>query len=226
MNRRTALTLGLSALALGGAAWLALPRPGAAPEALAPFGAAGAQTAEAALPEIADLVLGNPDAPVTLIEYASFTCPHCATFHATTFKELKRDYIDTGRIRFVYREVFFDRPGLWAAMVARCAGPERYFGIAEMLYSQQREWAGSGDPLQVVAALKRIGRVAGLSDAELDACLQDGARAQAMIAKFQADTAADGINSTPSLVLNGVRHGNMAYEDLRRLIDAELAAKG
>ncbi|MFN6977973.1 MAG: DsbA family protein [Gemmobacter sp.] len=227
MNRRTAIALGLSALGLGGAAWIALPRPGAQQAALAPFGAAGAQTADpASLPEVADMVLGNPDAKVTLIEYASFTCPHCATFHATTFKDLRRDYIETGLIRFVYREVFFDRYGLWAAMVARCGGEGRYFGIAEMIYAQQRDWVAGGDAVKIVENLRRIGRKAGMTDADLDACMQDGAKAQAMVAKFQADTAADGIDSTPSLVLNGRKYGNMSYAELRRLIDAEIAAQG
>ncbi len=229
MNRRTALLLGSAALALGGAAWLALPRPAPAPAeaALPPLGSAGAQTpGDTALPEVPDMVLGNPDAKVTLIEYASFTCPHCATFHASTFKDLRRAYIDTGLIRFVYREVYFDRFGLWAAMVARCGGDARYFGIAEMLYAQQRDWTASGDPMKVVENLRRIGRVAGLDDAALDACLSDGAMAQAMVAKFQADTAADGIDSTPSLVLNGRKYGNMPFADLRRLIEAEIAAQG
>jgi protein-disulfide isomerase len=225
MNRRSAVALGLAALALGGTAWSLIPRPARKP-AMVPFGAAEAQQTDAtALPEVADIVLGNPDAKVTLIEYASFTCPHCATFHAGTFKDLRRDYIDTGLIRFIYREVFFDRYGLWAAMVARCGGEARYFGIADMLYARQRDWT-AGDARAVAENLRRIGRVAGLEDAELDACLTDGAMAQAMIAKFQADSAADGIDSTPSLVLNGTRHGNLPYPELKRLIDAALAAAG
>src|SRR5690606_29582376 len=99
-----------------------------------------AQASEQKKVEIPELVLGNKDATVTLTEYASYTCPHCANFHSSVFKELKRDYIDTGKIKFVYREVFFDRPGLWAAMVARCGGDMRYFGIQEMLYAQQKDW--------------------------------------------------------------------------------------
>ena len=225
MNRRSAIALGLAALALGGTAWSLIPRPGGQTPYV-PFGAAEAQAADpGTLPAVPDLVLGNPDAKVTLIEYASFTCPHCASFHAGTFKELKRDYIDTGLIRFVYREVFFDRPGLWAAMVARCGGEGRYFAIADMLYARQRDWT-AGDAMAVADNLRRIGRVAGLSDAELDACLTDAAMAQAMIAKFQADTAADGVNSTPSLILNGTKHGNLPYPELKRLIDAALAAAG
>jgi protein-disulfide isomerase len=182
-----------------------------------------AQTAEPEALVIPDMILGNPDSTVVLTEYASYTCPHCATFHSAVFKDLKRDYIDTGRIKFVYREVYFDRYGLWAAMVARCGGETRYFGIADILYSTQKEWAASDDPATVVGNLKRIGLTAGMDDATLNACLNDGAKAQAMVAKYEADTAADGITSTPSLVLNGVKHSNMGYAELAKLLDEELA---
>jgi protein-disulfide isomerase len=184
-----------------------------------------AQTAPAApeLPVVADMAIGNLDSKVVLTEYASYTCPHCANFHTEVFKDLKRDYIDTGKIKFVYREVYFDRYGLWAGMVARCGGDMRYFGIQDILYSTQKEWAGSDDPAVVVENLRRIGRTAGLEDAALDACLNDGAMAQAMVNKYQADSEADGINSTPSFVLNGVKHSNMNYADLKALLDAELA---
>ena len=175
------------------------------------------------LPEVPDMVLGNPEAKVVLTEYPSYTCPHCATFHASVFKDLKRDYIDTGKIKFVYREVYFDRYGLWAAMIARCGGEMRYFGIQDLLFNNMKDWAGSDDPATVVENLRRLGRSAGLEDAAMDACLNDGAMAQAMVNKFQTDSEADDINSTPSLVLNGVKHSNMNYADLKALLDAELA---
>ena len=88
--------------------------------------------ADAPAIEIKDMTLGPVDAPVTLIEYASYTCPHCATFHASVFKDLKRDYIDTGKVHFIYREVYFDRYGLWASMVARCGGDMKYFAVQEI----------------------------------------------------------------------------------------------
>lgn len=205
MNRRQFLLSGVAALALASL----MPHTGFA------------QDAE--LPEVTELVLGNPEASVTVIEYASYTCPHCATFHDAVFKPLKRDYIDTGKIRFIYREVFFDRYGLWAAMVARCGGEMRYFGIQEMLYKGQREWAASDNPNEVVENLRRIGRAAGLDNDQLDACLADGAKAQAMVEKFQKDSEADNITATPSLVINGTKHSNMSFAELSRLIDAELA---
>lgn len=174
-------------------------------------------------PEVWEIALGPADAKVTLTEYASYTCPHCATFHATVFKDLKRDYIDTGKIRFVYREVYFDRYGLWAAMVARCGGEMRYFGIQDMLYAQQREWSGAGDPVLIVEALRKIGLTAGLTKEQLDACLSDGAMAEALVAKFQKDAEADKIDSTPSLVINGEKFGNMAYAELKAILDKKLA---
>lgn len=191
----------------------------AACAALATALPATAQTA----PEVWEIALGPADAKVTLTEYASYTCPHCASFHANVFKDLKRDYIDTGKIRFVYREVYFDRYGLWAAMVARCGGEMRYFGIQDMLYAQQREWSGAGDPVLIVDALRKIGLTAGLTKEQLDACLSDGATAEALVAKFQKDAEADKIDSTPSLVINGEKFGNMAYADLKAILDKKLA---
>lgn len=207
MNRRTLL--------LGAAALTVLA-------AMGPFRPALAETAAEA-PQVPDLVIGNPDAKVTVVEYASYTCPHCATFHARVFKDLKANYIDTGKIKFVYREVFFDRYGLWAAMVARCGGEMRYFGIQDMLYAEQAAWSGAGGATDVVGALRKVGLKAGLTSEALDACLQDGAMAEAMVAKFQADTTADGIDSTPSFVINGKKYSNMNYADFAKLLDGLLA---
>lgn len=220
MTKFSALAaLVLAAVAAAGL-WLSTPGPTTLPP-LAAF--AQTEPATAPLPAVPDMELGNPDAKVTLTEYASYTCPHCAAFHANVFRQLKTDYIDTGKIRFVYREVFFDRYGLWGAMVARCGGPTRYFGIGAMLYEKQREWLAGDDPAVIVENLRRIGRTAGMEDAQIDACLNDAAMAQAMVAKYQADAGADEVEGTPTLILNGVKHGNMSYEDLRKLIDAELA---
>jgi len=182
-----------------------------------------AQEAGTAVTEPGDFSLGSPDAPVKIVEYASYTCPHCATFHANVFKDLKRDYIDTGKVHFTLREVYFDRYGLWAAMVARCGGDLRYFGISDMLFAKQSEWAGSQDPMQVVQSLKTIGITAGLDGAAIDACLNDQAQAEALIARFQVNMEADGVQGTPTIFVNGAKHSNMTYADLKTIIDAELA---
>lgn len=223
MNRRTGLAaLALVLIAMAGL-WAA-QRPGPGQTALLPGLAAEAQMASTAdLPVIEEMTKGNPGAPVRIIEYASYTCPHCATFHEAVLKPLTRDYIETGKVHFTLREVYFDRYGLWAAMVARCGGPDRYFGISELLFQTQEDWAGTDDPQVAVQNLRRIGRTAGLDDAQLDACLNDGAKAQAMVATFQAQTEADNVQGTPTLIINGEKHSNMSYADLRAIIDAKLA---
>ena len=173
--------------------------------------------------EVKDFTLGNPDAPVKITEYASFTCSHCAAFHATTFKPLKAEFIDTGKVEFTLREVYFDRYGLWAAMMARCGGDMRYFGITDILFETQQEWAGSEDPNVVVENIKKIGRTAGMDDATLDACMKDGAMAEALVARFEENMKADGVEGTPTLFINGTKHANMDYAALKSLIEAELA---
>ncbi len=182
-----------------------------------------AMAQDAAVPEPTDFSLGDPNAPVKIVEYASFTCPHCATFHEQVFKDLKRDYIDTGKVQFTLREVYFDRYGLWAAMVARCGGEMRYFGITDVLFSTQQEWAASNDPTTVVNNLKTIAVAAGMDGAAVDACMQDGAMAEALIARFETNMAADGVEGTPTIFINGTKHSNMSYADMKVILDAELA---
>lgn len=189
------------------------------------FGAANAQNAaDIDTSDVQEMTLGNPDAEVTVIEYASFTCPHCASFHADAFKQLKADYIDTDKINFVYREVYFDRYGLWASIVARCGeGAEnRYFGIADMIYENQREWATQEDPSDIVASLSRYGKTAGLTDEQLNACLSDGDNAQKLFALWQQRSEADDITSTPSFIINGEKYSNMPYAEMKAIIDEAL----
>jgi protein-disulfide isomerase len=182
---------------------------------------AGAIAAQEAS-QVEEMALGDPDAPVTVIEYASFTCPHCATFHDEGFEQLKSDYVDTGKVRYVYREVYFDRPGIWAGLVARCGGEDRYFGIVDLIYERQAEWARGEEPAEIADNLRRLGLSAGLSEAELETCLSDGDQAQAMLAEYQRNAEADGIESTPSFVIGGETYSNRPYEDLAAIIDEEL----
>lgn len=190
------------------------------------IGAANAQesseAAEVDTSTIVEMVQGAEDAPVTMIEYASYTCPHCASFHADAYKKLKADYIDTGKVKFIYREVYFDRFGLWASMVARCGGEEKFFGITDLIFQQQSEWTRAGNPTEMVEALKKIGRLAGLDNDKLEACMQDATKAQTLVAWYQENATKDEVQSTPSFVLNGTKVSNQSYEDMKALIDAEL----
>jgi protein-disulfide isomerase len=186
--------------------------------------AANAQSTSAEAGPIQEMVAGDPEAAVEVIEYASFTCPHCANFHAGPYKQLKADYIDTGKIRFVYREVYFDRYGLWASMIARCPGDaERFFGIADLIYKGQADWTRAGDPAAIVAELRKIGRLAGLDEEALNACLQDAEKAQALVAWDEENRTAAGVNSTPSFVINGQKYSNMPYEEMKQIIEGALA---
>jgi protein-disulfide isomerase len=225
MNRRNILLGTLAAVGLGG--WyMSSTRSSttvAFPDAPLP-GAANAQTTsgDIDISGIQDMVIGSPDATVEIIEYASFTCPHCATFHQGAFKQLKEEYIDTGKVRFVYREVFFDRFGLWASLVARCGGPEKYFGITDLLYAGQEQWSRAGEPAAIVEELRKIGRLAGLDTETLEGCLQDGDKAQSLVAWYQQNAEADGIDSTPSFIIDGEKYANMSYADMKAIIDEAL----
>jgi protein-disulfide isomerase len=215
------LGAGAGFVAIGG---YQLLRPSPQDIPLLPYGAANAQTADGEAVVIEDMVLGSPDAPVEVIEYASFTCPHCGTFHLNVLPQLKADYIDTGQVRMIYREVYFDRFGLWAGLVARCAGPERYFAITDLIYEQQRQWT-QGSPAEVAEGLRRIGRTVGLSNEQLDVCLTDAVTAQAMLDAYEANMEEHDISGTPAFVIDGELYSNMSYADMSAIIDERLAAQ-
>ncbi len=223
MQRRNLI---LGAVAVAGLGGWALTRTSATPGSTAIVGAANAQSSDADVDTsgITEMVMGDADAPVTIIEYASFTCPHCAAFHQGPFKQLKADYIDTGKVRFIYREVYFDRPGLWASMMARCGSEAKFFGIADLIYKGQSDWVRGGDPATIVEGLRKIGRLAGMDNDTLNACLQDADTAQTLVAWETENREGDDITSTPSFIINGTKQSNMSYADFKTLIDAELGS--
>ena len=220
LRRLAPLTLAL-AVAVGVAWWFA--GPVSAPQLPAPIAAADAQTADAAqFDQVPDMRKGDPDAPVTVIEYASFTCPHCANFHRNVFPQLQAEFVDTGQVQWIKREVYFDRPGLWAAMLARCGGDSRYFPMVDLIYETQRDWAASSDPSAIAENLRSLGRRTGLTNEEVDVCLMDAEQAQAMVAVYQHNATEHGISSTPSFVVDGELHSNMGLDAFRALLSARL----
>ena len=219
MNRRDLMIL---AAALGAHGLPAFAESHAAMES---EDAGEEMAAEAPAVEIPDIVMGDEDAPVTVIEYASFTCPHCRRFHEDVLPTIKAEYVDTGKVRFVYREVYFDRYGLWASMVARCAGTDRYMAMANEIYAKQSEWT-QGEPAEVADNLRRLGLSAGLTQEELEACLSDGATAEALVANYEANAEADDIRATPSFVIDGETVSNMNLEQMRARLDAAVEAAG
>jgi protein-disulfide isomerase len=187
--------------------------------------------AVAALPSIGlaqtrvqEMTMGAADAPVTLVEYAMLTCPHCAAFHAEVFPQIKANFIDTGKVRLVFREVYFNKPSLWAAMIARCAPSDRYFGIVERMFETQADWVGVEDSEAMLEKLYGIGRQAGLTDAEMDACMQDRELAEALVAEYQKNAGADGIEATPTFLIDGKKVSNMGYEEFEAALNAALGS--
>jgi protein-disulfide isomerase len=224
MNRILPIVAAL-AVAGAGAWYLTAGQNTSSSTAVNPLiGAANAQTTDAEIDTstIEDMAQGNPDADVTVIEYASFTCPHCATFHAENYDKLKADYIDTDKINFIYREVYFDRYGLWASMVARCGGEQKFFGISDLIYDGQSEWVRAGEPAAIVDELRKIGRLAGIDNDTLEACLQDGDKAKTLVAWYEENAKRDGIDSTPSFIIDGKKYSNMPYDKMKELIDTAL----
>ena len=212
-------------LAVGLGVWLnQSPQTAALDQEFAlPF-AANAQSsdADAGAAEIIDMVQGAEDAPITVIEYASFTCPHCARFHSDVYKLLRKNYIDTGKVKFIFREVYFDKYGMWASMIARCSGPDRFFGMTDLILNSQSTWARAGDDLAIVEALRKIGRLSGMQDAALDSCLQDGEKLRALVGWYKENAQRDGIQSTPSFLIDGQPYKNMDYEEFAKILDGKL----
>ena len=165
---------------------------------------------------VGDMVIGNPHAPVTIIEYASFTCPHCATFHVNTLPELKKVWLDSGKAKLIFRDFPFDQWALRAAMLARCAGPKRYFAFVDVLFKQQRTWARANDPL---AALARIARLGGIGKIQFDACMNDRALSDSVLKSRIEGAEKFDVNSTPTLIINGKKSaGALSFEEMDRLL--------
>ena len=169
-----------------------------------------------------DMPLGNPDAAVVVVEYSSLTCPHCANFNAGPFQQIKENFIDTGQILYLKREVYFDRFGLWAAMVARCGGEGRYHGMLDLIYQTQGTWLASSDPMEVANNLRRLGRQAGMNDDQINACLEDADKALELTEFYQKNAETYGIRSTPSFVIDGQLFSNMPYAEFERILNDAL----
>lgn len=174
---------------------------------------AGAPARADAVPKLMpdDRVLGKADAPITIFEFFSLTCPHCAEFSNETFPKLKAEWLDTGRAKLVYRDFPLDANALKAALVARCGPPERYPAFVETLFQQQTVWAPLNDP---TPALQRIARLGGISDDQFNKCMSDDALSKSIVAgEYQAQTSY-GVNSTPTFFINGKKLvGALSYDD-------------
>lgn len=165
-----------------------------------------------------DHVLGDPDAPVTIIEYASMTCPHCASFHAETLPKLKKNFIDTGKAKLVFRHYPLDNRALQASVLAECFEGGRFFAMLDILFQQQQRWARADD---MTARLGKLAGMAGLAPEDFDQCMKDEATVDRILShQMKARNNAD-IQSTPSFIIDGETiAGNPGYEALAEKIRA------
>lgn len=166
-----------------------------------------------------DFVLGDTEAPITVIKYATMTCPHCAAFHAATAAELKRTHIPQGRVRYVHRHFPLDQAAMAAAMLLHCGNTTqaRFFALLDILYSEQGEWTRAGDPID---ALRGIAARTGLNAEEFAACLADQALSRRIQAERDEGAETFGVNATPTLLVNGARYsGNLTTAQLDTIID-------
>ena len=166
-----------------------------------------------------DMVMGADKAPVTIVEYASLTCPHCAHFNEETFPKLKAEYIDKGLVKYIYRDFPLDRMALTASKVARCAGPDRYFAFIDVFFRQQMNWAAGNDPDKITLNLKRLAKQGGMPDDIFDKCLNDKAVEDAVLAQSLKGEQEFKVNSTPTLIINGKLHpGALSFEELETVL--------
>jgi protein-disulfide isomerase len=161
--------------------------------------------------------IGDPGAPVTIIEYASLTCPHCAHFHKEVLPLLKERYIAPGKVRLIFRDFPLDQRALSAAVLAHCAGPERYFGFLDVLFQTQESWARGDDYL---AALKRLGKLGGLTDQQMDACFADQDLANRILQSRLDAQSQHEVSSTPTFIIGGKAYaGARDIDEFASLID-------
>jgi protein-disulfide isomerase len=162
-----------------------------------------------------DIPMGSESAPVTIIEYASMTCPHCAAFAVTTFPKLKEKYIDTGKVKYIMREYPLDGLAAAAFMLARCGGPDKYYPLIETLFAQQQKWAVR----EPIPPLLAIAKQAGFTQQSFEACINDKAQLTKVQQMRDRGSQKFKVDSTPTFFINGERHpGAMSIEEIDKII--------
>ena len=151
-----------------------------------------------------------------MIEYSSLTCSHCRKFHAEILPKIKKNYIDTGKLKLIYRDFPFDQLGLLATVMARCAPPKRYFGFIDVLFQKQADWSRSQDPF---GELSRIGKLGGLNPSDFDACLKNQELIDGLVEKRLEGQKKFDVNATPTFIIDGDHKivGSQPYEEFEKV---------
>ena len=166
--------------------------------------------------QLGEKVLGSAEAPVTVVEYASMSCPHCAEFDRETFDSFRLEYIDTGKVRFVFREFPLNAPAYAVAMIARCAPADRFFEVVHTFYRTQETWLSSAD---VKPAILEVAKPFGFTEQALDACISNQALFEGLEA-IKTRGLAFGVQGTPTFFINGKKVvGALSLEELKKEID-------
>ena len=170
--------------------------------------------------------LGDSEAPITVIEYASMTCPHCAKFHRETFGDIKKEYIDTGKVYWVLREFPLDKLALKASMMARCVAPSMYFNLVEVLFNSQSRWIESDAPMQ---ALEKTGRLAGMTPELFKECTENTELEMHVLKNMQTGQNQWAVKATPTFIINYGEErasGALKFEEFKEIFDKLLQKQG
>ncbi len=186
-------------------------------------GEAGAQSLLSIESATRDHIFGEEDAPVTIVEYASFTCPHCMDFEEEVWPKIQEKYVEEGKARLIYREVYFDGAGLLAATLARCVPEEQYYPMVFTLYDTNETWLKSQSNVEgIVGELTKLGLMAGLGKDQIAACFDNRDAQEAMIANTQMNMQKDNVSGTPTLIVNGETVTSWQWEELEPFLDKKL----
>ena len=164
-----------------------------------------------------EFFLGNKDAKITVIEYASMTCVHCANFHKQVYPKIKKNYIDTNKIKFIFRDFPLDKQALFGSVLARCAPREKYFDFVKLILNTQKKWVSNDDTF--MDKLKNIGKLAGLNENKINTCFKNEQIVDKIIKSRSVGEQKYNISSTPSLIINEKKYSAMSYENFEKIIE-------
>ena len=164
-----------------------------------------------------EMFLGNKDAKIVVIEYASMTCIHCASFHTKVYPKIKENYIDTNKIKFIFRNFPLDKQALFASILAKCAPKDKYFDFVKLILETQKKWISNDETF--IDKLKNIGKLAGLNEAKINECFKNEQLVDNIIKISSDGEKKYNINSTPSFIINEKKYSAMSYENFEKIIE-------
>ena len=165
-----------------------------------------------------EMFLGNKDAKIVVIEYASMTCIHCANFHKEVYPKIKENYIDTNKIKFIFRDFPLDKQALFGSVLTKCAPKEKYFDFVKLILNTQKKWIASDNTFQ--DKLKNIGKLAGLNENKINTCFKDEQIVDNILKSRSDAEKKYNITSTPSLIINEKKYSAMSYETFEKIIES------